>query len=197
MKKNRAKEEKFPGSAEHPLRKREPENILVFLVLAVILLAANLFSGYRQSLPKNIAANTAEQPETYIWLTGNPGQPDGLYVFTAEQQQDFFADTGLLQPAISGESQNKPVAALDLSGQSPRTVKLPAAVANVFLQPIPINRADKDILTSLPGIGPILAERIIQRREHYGPYRSKAELLQVAGIGPKKFAGLADRITLD
>jgi competence protein ComEA len=70
-------------------------------------------------------------------------------------------------------------------------------VANIFFQPIPINRADKDILTSLPGIGPVLAERIMQRRNQHGFFKSKDELLQVTGIGPKKFAALVDNITLD
>ena len=70
-------------------------------------------------------------------------------------------------------------------------------MANIFLKPIPINRADKIILTSLPGIGPSLAERIVMRRNQQGPFRSKEELLQVTGIGPKKFAALVEHITID
>jgi prefoldin subunit 5 len=43
------------------------------------------------------------------------------------------------------------------------------------------NRASQEILTTLPGVGQALAERIIARR----PFNSAEELLQVSGIGPK------------
>jgi DNA uptake protein ComE-like DNA-binding protein len=37
----------------------------------------------------------------------------------------------------------------------------------------------------------------MQRRNQHGLFKSKDELLQVTGIGPKKFAALVDNITLD
>jgi len=79
----------------------------------------------------------------------------------------------------------------------PQPVNLPPAVANIFFEPISINRAGKEILSTLPGIGPMLAERIVLRREAKGPFRSKDELLHISGIGPKKFARLVDTIILD
>ena len=57
--------------------------------------------------------------------------------------------------------------------------------------------AGKEILKTLPGIGPLLAERIIQRRMTAGPFHSKNELLQIAGIGPGKLARLKDHILID
>jgi len=197
MKKNRANQERSLHSAGKWLSTGAPENIPVFLVLAIIILSASLLTDYRHSLQKNIASNPATPTEKYIWLTDSPEQPEGLYVFSPKQLQEAFPENyQLLHDNINLE-QSSPVAAFELLDGTPRPIKLPPAVANVFFLPIPINRADKDILTSLPGIGPILAERIILRREQYGPFRAKKELLKVAGIGPKKFAALADRITLD
>jgi competence protein ComEA len=52
--------------------------------------------------------------------------------------------------------------------------------------PIDLNKASKEDLVSLPGIGPVLAERIIAAR----PFHSVDDLSKVSGIGPKKFEDL-------
>ncbi len=59
-----------------------------------------------------------------------------------------------------------------------------------------INKASVEELTSLPGIGPKIAQRIVEYRTQHGPFKRKEELLNVQGIGPKKFERLKDRITL-
>lgn len=48
-----------------------------------------------------------------------------------------------------------------------------------------INLADKIQLMSLPFIGEVKAERIIQYREDFGKFESIEELMKVSGIGPK------------
>lgn len=60
---------------------------------------------------------------------------------------------------------------------------------------IDINGADADTLTMLPGIGPVLGQRIVDYREAHGPYTDPEQLLQVQGIGPKTLEGLQDYIT--
>jgi competence protein ComEA len=59
-----------------------------------------------------------------------------------------------------------------------------------------LNTATLDQLDTLPGIGPTLAERILQWREQHGRFSSVDELQEVSGIGPMKFEQLVDLATV-
>ena len=61
--------------------------------------------------------------------------------------------------------------------------------------PVNINTATQAELESLPGIGPITAQKILEYRSSHGPF-SRAEAIQnVPGIGPKTYERLKDLIT--
>jgi competence protein ComEA len=59
---------------------------------------------------------------------------------------------------------------------------------------IPINQADASALEELPGVGPVLAERIVAHREDHGPFEVVEDLLEVPGIGEAKLASMRDLI---
>ena len=59
---------------------------------------------------------------------------------------------------------------------------------------ISINTASAPELERLPGIGPVLAQRIVEYREQNGPYQRLEDLLEVEGIGPSKLEGLQEYI---
>ena len=52
---------------------------------------------------------------------------------------------------------------------------------------VEVNTASAPLLTRVSGIGPTLARRIVEYRDANGPFRSRTELMQVPGMGPKTF----------
>ena len=62
--------------------------------------------------------------------------------------------------------------------------------------PVNINTADADTLTALPGIGRVLAERIVAYRRQNGSFRAIEEITKVEGIGEKKAEAILDLITV-
>ncbi len=62
--------------------------------------------------------------------------------------------------------------------------------------PVNINTATAAQLQTLPGIGEVLAQRIIDYREEHGPFQSIAALKNVSGIGEKRLEALWDLVTI-
>ena len=61
---------------------------------------------------------------------------------------------------------------------------------------ISINAASTSDLDELPGIGSVLADRIVRYREQKGEFRSLDELKRVKGIGDKLYGKILPHITL-
>jgi competence protein ComEA len=62
---------------------------------------------------------------------------------------------------------------------------------------ININTASAKELEALPGIGKGLAERIVEHRQRYGPFRRPGELIMVRGISEHRFLAMRDQITVE
>jgi competence protein ComEA len=82
------------------------------------------------------------------------------------------------------------MAALLAAGTAMAAAKAaPAAKVN-------LNTASVEQLTTLPGVGPKLAARIVEYRQKSGAFRSPQELLNVRGVGEKNFAKIEAWLTV-
>ena len=88
---------------------------------------------------------------------------------------------------------------------SPQMLTAPTTAATAAAETVPeetvsfpvnINTADVDTLTALPGIGQVLAERILAYRQQNGSFRAVEEIMKVEGIGEKKAEAILDLITV-
>lgn len=62
--------------------------------------------------------------------------------------------------------------------------------------PIDINSADTDELAALPGIGEVLAQRVVDYRRIHGNFSTVEQLTYVEGIGEGKMEAILDLITI-
>ncbi|MBD3304871.1 helix-hairpin-helix domain-containing protein [candidate division KSB3 bacterium] len=113
--------------------------------------------------------------------------------FSPRQQQILslaFIVYGVWILAVAGVQAHKtPVTA-------PLAQPDPPDVAFYIDPPVQINAAIPEELQLLPGIGPVLATRIIAYREQHGAFTSLRALQQVHGIGPKTLEKLQHYLTL-
>lgn len=94
-------------------------------------------------------------------------------------------------PAVTHASPAPSEANLDtaVSTAPPATSATQALLVN-------INTAGVEELENLPGIGAVLAQRIVDYRSEYGPFTVPEEICNVPGIGEKKLAAILDFITV-
>ncbi|TAM89870.1 MAG: ComEA family DNA-binding protein, partial [Jatrophihabitans sp.] len=62
--------------------------------------------------------------------------------------------------------------------------------------PVDLNTAGREQLQSLPGVGPVLAQHILDWRAEHGRFTGVEQLTEVSGIGPAKFAALRAHVTV-
>ena len=118
-------------------------------------------------------------------------------VFTAGflMGRNHNADAIVVSVPSQMQTDPTPPAATETISVSP----LPPAVAAVVRNTpaiVNINTATKEELSTLPGIGDVLAHRILNYRARNGGFVSPDELMNVDGIGEKRFNDLKDLITI-
>ncbi|MDP2755566.1 MAG: helix-hairpin-helix domain-containing protein [Nitrospirota bacterium] len=149
--------------------------VLVLFALGILSVTA-VRMGWFFDLSRQVSA-----PTKLAWCDGSVAT--GLYRVPADA------------PYPAGEEQPQTESAPGQERKASR--KPPAKLAPLFFKPIPINQADEELLITIPGIGPVLAKRIIEFRGQHGRITSIEELDDVKGIGPAKLEKLKAYLVVD
>jgi competence protein ComEA len=104
----------------------------------------------------------------------------------------------LARPLVDGEQILVGVAPAQLPTQAPAPVSpgAPATPASPVTAPVNLNTATLEQLDTLPGIGPVTGQAILDWRAANGDFTSVDELLEVDGIGDVTLADLRDQVTV-
>jgi competence protein ComEA len=80
-----------------------------------------------------------------------------------------------------------------LSAQSKAPAPKPAAT---IAAPVNLNTATAEQLATIPGVGPKMAERILDYRQKNGGFKKIEDLMNVSGVGEKSFLKMKPLITV-
>lgn len=180
---------------------------LVAVIVAGVVLVQVLASNPSPSLiptptlpPSPGPTATAEPIRVYV--SGAVHAPD-VYVLDADSivKDVVLAAGGATEEAdLNAVNMAQPLADgmhvhIPRLGEQATPIQLPASRRGSLL--VNINTADALELESLPGIGPALAQRVVEYRSTHGPFPQIEAITDVPGIGPATFEGMRDLITVD
>ena len=108
-----------------------------------------------------------------------------------------IAITAFILGLFTGRSLNRtPVQIQTLPAVTVAATETPALSEPTESKIININTASSEQLQTLPGIGPVIADRIVAYRSEFGLFESVGELMNVSGIGEKKLEAIWDFVTI-
>jgi competence protein ComEA len=157
-------------------------SIIVFLVAVAIAGGVMLAVQHSRNQPVEIVLSQTEPPEQSgeLYIGGAVASP-GIYPWQeGDTLQTLLFDAGVEPDA-------------DLSHIE---IYVPQEGEASLPQKIDINRAESWLLEALPGIGEVLAQRIMDYRSENGPFKRIEDLLKVSGIGEATLEKIKDYITV-
>jgi competence protein ComEA len=175
---------------------------VIALTAVVSLLAAGaLLLVSRQPRGEAVRLVPPPSPQPLVVHVSGAVRNPGVYQLSpGSRVQDAIGAAGGLLPDADEGALN--LAALLKDGQRVQVVTQTQAQETAVRSsaaelPVDINSAMQEDLESLPGIGPVLAQRIIAYREANGPFAAVEDLQQVEGVGADTFEKLKDLVTVE
>lgn len=175
--------------------------LLVVLVLVCIVSVGVVFRGHSEPIAA-LEPMVIVPPKVTVDIAGGVNSP-GVYSLPANSRVidaitaagnaktgTDLSDINLARIVKDGEQIYVDPA---VANSRPQSVAVVAPVKKKT-GPININRATATDFDTLPGIGPVLAQRIVSYRKTNGPFTSIEDLQKVSGIGISKFADLKSKV---
>lgn len=191
--------------------------VMLLLGVLVAAVAATLFFTRRAAPAAPVAApvvavassspSTASSPspspvgEVVVEVVGKVRDPQVLTLPKGARVVDALDAAGGARPGVDTSDQN--LARVLVDGEQIRIgLEAPAAAApapgssGAAGAPVDINTATAEVLEQIPGVGPVLAQRIIAYRDQNGGFTSIEQLTEVSGIGEATFAQMQSMVSI-
>jgi competence protein ComEA len=161
----------------------------------------------RPSASSQSTSSQAASGEVVIDVEGKVRHP-GLYrLKPGDRVNDALHAAGGVLPGVSAIGLNRAAKLTDgqqivvgATANAGASASAPATATGGDPGPaattINLNSADLGQLEQLPGVGPVLAQHILDWRTQHGGFARIDQLQDVSGIGPSKYAALKDAVTL-
>jgi competence protein ComEA len=101
--------------------------------------------------------------------------------------------TRILMAAIVGIAVSAAAASAQNKATTPKAAATATATATA---PVNLNTATAEQLATIPGVGPRMAERIVDYRQKNGGFKKVEDLMNVSGVGEKSFLKMKPLITV-
>jgi competence protein ComEA len=166
---------------------------LVAAVLAGFLLLRGRPSEQPVAAPPVVGASATGGPELVVDVAGRVRHPGLVRLPPGARVDDALRAAGGVLPGTSTGTLN--LAAKVQDGQQVLVAEGAAASSSPGgSAQLDLNTATAQDLDALPGIGPVLADRIVSWRTEHGRFGSVDQLREVSGIGESKYQSLKAKV---
>jgi competence protein ComEA len=160
------------------------------------------------AMPASRSPSASPSPagEIVVEVVGKVRDPQVVTLPEGARVLDAVEAAGGVRPGVDTTDQN--LARVLVDGEQIRIgLPAPAPAARSTGSPggtaspatggvIDINTATAEVLEQIPGVGPVLAQRIIAYREQNGGFQTVEQLMEVSGIGEATFAQMQSMVTV-
>lgn len=144
-------------------------------------------SAYPGSASPGSAVPSAPAPEVVVHVTGQVGHPGLVRLPAGSRVADAIDAAGGVTRPRAADTVNLARVLSDgeqvVVGAAPVAAGAPATAGSASPAVLDLNSSSAEQLDTLPGVGPVIAGRIVAWRLAHGPFRSVEELGEVSGIG--------------
>jgi competence protein ComEA len=146
-------------------------------------------------LPVAVAAITSNPPDLLVVnVVGEVPTPGLVTVTSGARVADAIQAAGGANPGVQPQGLNLARKLTDGEQVAVNTTAAPGEAQPA--EKLDLNTATKDQLDGLPGVGPVTAQRILDRRTKRGPYTSLDQLRDVEGIGDTRLERLRELVRI-
>ncbi len=193
----------------------QQKRVAFIVVFVLVILVGSFFSFWQKSsvdentssgevLAKGTHKPEEKSSEIVVYISGAVNKPGVYKLFSNGRVIDLITMAGgltldgdaakinMAQQIKDGMHINVPSREMEAGNGTPTSGASKGKVGDK----ININSGDKNELDRLPGVGPALAERIIEYRQANGSFNDIEGLKKVPGIGTSKFEKMKEKITI-